>query len=83
LPLFRLDSLLKEGNVVEYCGVMVIINIGWPRLSRWIAVVDGYLCYWADHSLPSSTEVENEYICTLILPCAFMVFAGQLEIYLS
>jgi hypothetical protein len=50
---------------------------------RWIAVVDGYLCYWADHSLPSSNEVKNKYICALIPPCAFTVFAGQLEIYLS
>jgi hypothetical protein len=83
VSLFRLDSLLKEGSVVEYCGIKVIIIIGWPRLSRWIAVVDGYLCSWADQSLPSGTGVKNEYICTLILPCVFIVFAGQLELYLS
>jgi hypothetical protein len=62
---------------------MVIIIIGWPQLSRWIAVVDGYLGYWADHSLPSSNEVKNKYICALILPCVFIVLAGQLELYLS
>jgi len=61
----------------------MIVIIGWPQLSRWIAVVDSYLRYWADHSMPSSTEVKNVYICTLILPCAFIVFAGQLELYLS
>jgi len=83
MSLFRLDSPLKEGSVVEYCGVMVIIIIGWPQLSRWIADVDGYLHYWADHSLPSGTGVKNKYICTLISPCAFVVFAGQLELYLS
>jgi hypothetical protein len=83
VSLFRLDSPLKEGSVVEYCGVMVIIIIGWPQLSRWIAVVDGYLCYWDDHALPSSNVVNNKYICTLILPCAFIVLAGQLEFYLS
>jgi hypothetical protein len=43
----------------------------------------GYLCYWANHSLPSCTEVKNEYIYTLIPPCAFMVFAEQFEICLS
>jgi len=83
VSLFRLDSLLKEGSVVEYCGVIVMIIIGWPRLSKWIAVVDSYLRYWTDHSPPSNTEVKNEYICTLILICAFIVFAVQLEIYLS
>jgi hypothetical protein len=83
VSLFRLDSLLKEGSVVEYCGVIVMIIIGWPQLSKCIAVVGGYLCYWADHSPPSNTEVKNEYICTLILTCAFIVFAVQLEIYLS
>jgi hypothetical protein len=83
MSLFRLDSLLKEGSVVEYCGVMVIIIIGWLRLSRWIAVVDGYLHDRSDHSLPSSTEVKNEYFCTIILPFVFILFAGQLELYLS
>ena len=80
---FRLDSVLKEGSVLEYCGVMVIIIVGWPRFSRWIVFVDGYLRYWADHSLPSGIGVKNEYICTLILPCALMIFAGQFELYLS
>jgi hypothetical protein len=48
-----------------------------------MGVVDGYLRYWADHSLPSGTEVKNVYICTLILLCAFVVFAEWLEISLS
>jgi hypothetical protein len=68
---------------VMILGVMLIIIIGCFRLSRWMGVFDGCLCYWADHSLPSCTEVKNEYICTLILPCAFMVFVKQFEIYLS
>jgi len=62
---------------------MLIIIIRWPRLSRWMGVVDGYLRYWADHSLPSGTGVKNEYICTLIPPCAFVEFAERLEISLS
>jgi len=48
-----------------------------------MGVVDGYLRYWADHSLPSGTGVKNEYICTLIPPCAFVEFAERLEISLS
>jgi len=62
---------------------MLIIIIRWPQLSRWMGVVDSYLCYWTDHSLPSGTGVKNEFICTLILPCALVVFAEELEIYLS
>ena len=62
---------------------MLILIIRWPQLSKWMEVVDSYLCYWADQSLPSSTGVKNEFICTLILPCALVVFAELLEISLS
>jgi hypothetical protein len=62
---------------------MLIIIIRWPRLSRGMGVVDSNLCYWADYSLPSGTGVKNELICTLILPCALVVFAEQLDISLS